>query len=130
MERWHTSWLGLKQFPTELSAFDLDQFFTLDAADQQIVTSRRRSTHRTLPRCVRCMHADADSIVLNKRQAGAALEGALATPGRTISRGCRYSRLYTCSHGHSPNLSASICIQDSLDWRIANSSYHVAAHRR
>ena len=30
MERWHTSWLGLKQFPTELSAFDLDQFFTLD----------------------------------------------------------------------------------------------------
>ena len=46
MERWHTSWLGLKQFPTELSAFDLDQFFTLDAADQQIVTSRRRSTHR------------------------------------------------------------------------------------
>ncbi len=46
MERWHTSWLGLKQFPTELSAFDLDQFFTLDASDQQIVTSRRRSTHR------------------------------------------------------------------------------------
>ena len=46
MERWHPSWLGLKQFPTELSAFDLDQFFTLDAADQQIVTGRRRSTHR------------------------------------------------------------------------------------
>ncbi len=43
MERWHTSWLGLKQFPTELSAFDLDQFFTLDAADQQIVASRRRT---------------------------------------------------------------------------------------
>ena len=46
MERWHTSWLGLKQFPAELSAFDLEQFFTLDAADQQIVASRRRSTHR------------------------------------------------------------------------------------
>jgi len=41
MERWHTSWLGLKQFPTELSTFDLDQLFTLDAADQQIVASRR-----------------------------------------------------------------------------------------
>ncbi len=38
MERWHTSWLGLRQFATELSAFDLDQFFTLDASDQQIVT--------------------------------------------------------------------------------------------
>ena len=46
MERWHTSWLGLRQFPTELSAFDLDQFFTLDATDQQIVASRRRSLHR------------------------------------------------------------------------------------
>ncbi len=46
MERWHTSWLGLTQFPTELAAFDLDQFFTLDAADQQIVATRRRSLHR------------------------------------------------------------------------------------
>ena len=46
MKRWHTSWLGLTQFPTELSAFDLDQFFTLDAADQQIVATRRRSLHR------------------------------------------------------------------------------------
>ena len=43
MERWHTSWLGLKLFPSELSAFDLDQFFTLDTADQQIVVLRRRS---------------------------------------------------------------------------------------
>ena len=46
MERWHTSWLGLKQFPAEPSSFDLDQYFTVDAADQQIVASRRRSTHR------------------------------------------------------------------------------------
>ncbi|MGI9303610.1 MAG: DUF4158 domain-containing protein [Gammaproteobacteria bacterium] len=46
MDRWHTSWLGLKQFPSELSAFDLDQFFTLSPADQQIVETRRRSVHR------------------------------------------------------------------------------------
>ena len=46
MERWHTSWLSLKQFPSDLSSFDLDQFFTLDTADQQIVASRRRTTHR------------------------------------------------------------------------------------
>lgn len=46
MERCHTSWLGLKRIPTELSAFDLDQFFTLDTADQQTVVSRQRSTRR------------------------------------------------------------------------------------
>lgn len=46
MERWHASWLGLRWFPSELTTFDLDQFFTFDVSDQRIIEARRRGPHR------------------------------------------------------------------------------------
>lgn len=46
MERWQLSWLGLKQFPAELTEFDLNQYFVFDVPDRKLIESRRRGLHR------------------------------------------------------------------------------------
>jgi hypothetical protein len=46
MERWQSSWLGRNDFPSELTPFDLDQYFVFNATDRIIIEARRRPVHR------------------------------------------------------------------------------------
>ncbi len=42
MENWQTIFLGLKQLPRELSAFEIEAFFTLSVAEPAVIEGRRR----------------------------------------------------------------------------------------
>lgn len=42
MENWHTVFLGLKQLPRALSAFELEAFFTFSETEREIIAARRR----------------------------------------------------------------------------------------
>ena len=43
MENWQTMFLGLKQLPRELSAFEIEAFFTFSEAERATIETRRRS---------------------------------------------------------------------------------------
>ena len=42
MENWQTMFLGLKQLPRELSAFEIEAFFTFSEAERATIETRRR----------------------------------------------------------------------------------------
>ena len=46
MQNWHTTYLGLKELPRELSAFELQAFFTFSRAERTVIDSRHGATHK------------------------------------------------------------------------------------
>jgi len=44
MDNWQSTFLGLKQLPRELTAFEIEAFFTFTLAERQIIEDRRRPT--------------------------------------------------------------------------------------
>ncbi|MGH8847381.1 MAG: DUF4158 domain-containing protein [Polaromonas sp.] len=46
MQRWHTTYLGLKDLPRELSAFELQAFFTFGRSEREVIDIRRSDTHK------------------------------------------------------------------------------------
>jgi len=47
MQGWHTPYLGLRELPREISAFELQAFFTFSHAERELI-DRRRSDHHKL----------------------------------------------------------------------------------
>jgi hypothetical protein len=48
MDNWQPTFLGLKQLPRELTAFEIEAFFTFTLAERQVPARwrlRRRETH-------------------------------------------------------------------------------------
>lgn len=43
MNAWQTTFFGLKQIPHELTAFEIEAFFTFTATERQVIEQRRRS---------------------------------------------------------------------------------------
>jgi TnpA family transposase len=43
MDKWQATFLGLKQLPRELTAFEIEAFFTFMPAERQVIEGRRRS---------------------------------------------------------------------------------------
>ena len=43
MDNWQATFLGLKHLPRELTAFEMEAFFTFTSADRQMIEDRRRS---------------------------------------------------------------------------------------
>ena len=41
MDNWHATFLGLKQFPHELTAFEVEAFFTFTDAERALIEERR-----------------------------------------------------------------------------------------
>jgi hypothetical protein len=46
MQSWHTTYLGLKELPRDLSAFELQTFFTYSHAEREIIDARYGATHK------------------------------------------------------------------------------------
>ena len=46
MQSWQTTYLGLKDLPRELSAFELQTFFTFSQAERAVIDIRRSDTHK------------------------------------------------------------------------------------
>ena len=46
MRSWHTTYLGLKELPRQLSAFELQAFFTFSRAKRTMIDSRHGATHK------------------------------------------------------------------------------------
>jgi hypothetical protein len=44
MDNWQSTFLGLKQLPRELTAFEIEAFFTFTLAERQMIEDRRRPT--------------------------------------------------------------------------------------
>jgi hypothetical protein len=44
MDNWQATFLGLKQLPRELTAFEIEAFFTFTLAERQLIEDRRRPT--------------------------------------------------------------------------------------
>ena len=52
MQSWQTTYLGLKDLPRELSAFELQTFFTFSRAEREVIDTRYGITHKL--GCFRC----------------------------------------------------------------------------
>ena len=46
MQSWQTTYLGLKDLPRELSAFELQTFFTYSRAEREVIDTRYGITHK------------------------------------------------------------------------------------
>ena len=46
MQSWHTTYLGLKGLPRELSAFELQTFFTFSRAEREAIDARYGAAHK------------------------------------------------------------------------------------
>jgi len=46
MQSWHTTYLGLKGLPRELSAFELQVFFTFSQTEREVIDARYGATHK------------------------------------------------------------------------------------
>jgi TnpA family transposase len=46
MQSWHTTYLGLRDLPRELSAFELQTFFTFSRAERAVIDIRRSDTNK------------------------------------------------------------------------------------
>src|ERR1700730_15792750 len=44
MDNWQSTFLGLKQLPRELTAFEIEAFFTFSLTERQMIEDRRRPT--------------------------------------------------------------------------------------
>jgi hypothetical protein len=43
MDNWQSTFLGLKRLPRELTAFEIEAFFTFTRAERQLIEDRRRA---------------------------------------------------------------------------------------
>jgi len=46
MQSWHTTYLGLKDLPRELNAFELQPFFTFSRDEREVIDARYGATHK------------------------------------------------------------------------------------
>ena len=46
MQSWHTTYLGLKDLPRELSTFELQTFFTFSPSARKVIDARYGATHK------------------------------------------------------------------------------------
>jgi hypothetical protein len=46
MQSWHTTYLGLRDLPRELSTFELQTFFTFSRAERAVIDIRRSDTNK------------------------------------------------------------------------------------
>lgn len=46
MQSWQTTYLGLKGFPRELSAFELQTFLTFSRAEREVIDARYGAPHK------------------------------------------------------------------------------------
>ena len=46
MQSWHTTYLGLNSLPRELSAFELQTFFTFSRAEREVIDARYGAAHK------------------------------------------------------------------------------------
>ena len=46
MQSWHTTYLGLKDLPRELSTFELQAFFTFSRSERAVIDARYRAGER------------------------------------------------------------------------------------
>jgi hypothetical protein len=46
MQSWHTTYLGLKDLPRELSSFELQAFFTFSQSEREVIDTRYGATHK------------------------------------------------------------------------------------
>ena len=46
MQSWHTTYLGLKDLPRELSTFELQTFFTFSPSERKVIDARYGATHK------------------------------------------------------------------------------------
>ena len=46
MQSWHTTYLGLKDLPRELSAFELQAFFTYSRVEREVIDARYGVPHK------------------------------------------------------------------------------------
>ena len=44
MQSWHTTYLGLKDLPRELSTFELQAFFTFSSTERAVIDARYGAT--------------------------------------------------------------------------------------
>jgi hypothetical protein len=51
MDTWHAIFLGLKQLPRELTAFEIEAFFRFTPAEYQVIEERRRPELKLASRC-------------------------------------------------------------------------------
>jgi hypothetical protein len=43
MDNWQSTFLGLKRLPRELTAFEIEAFFTFTRAERELIEDRRRA---------------------------------------------------------------------------------------
>ena len=41
MQSWHTTYLGLRELPREISTFELQSFFTYSRTERELINARR-----------------------------------------------------------------------------------------
>ena len=46
MQSWHTTYLGLRELPREISTFELQAFFTYSRPERELINARRGDTHK------------------------------------------------------------------------------------
>ena len=46
MQSWHTTYLGLRELPREISPFELQAFFTYSRPERELINARRGDTHK------------------------------------------------------------------------------------
>ena len=46
MHGWHTTYLGMRELPREMSAFEMQAFFTFDHSERAVIDARRSNPHK------------------------------------------------------------------------------------
>ena len=46
MQGWHTTFLGLRELPRDISDFEMKAFFTFDGVEREAVIARRGESHK------------------------------------------------------------------------------------
>ena len=41
MQGWHTTYLGMRELPREISTFEMQAFFTFECAEREVIDARR-----------------------------------------------------------------------------------------
>ena len=44
MQRWQTTYLGMRELPREISAFEMQAFFTFEPAEREVIAGRRSNS--------------------------------------------------------------------------------------
>ena len=46
MQGWHTTFLGMRGLPRDISDFEMKAFFTFDGAERDAINARRGDSHK------------------------------------------------------------------------------------